>query len=72
LVSNEFGQVLTVVYFTITSLLLVLSAGGNRAGYIGNIGLGLFLLVADMLKHGSEGLFRPMAKWVVFAKPGDL
>jgi hypothetical protein len=55
--SNEFSQVLTVIYFIVTSLLLVLSARGNKAGYIGNIGLGLFLLLADMLKHGSEGLF---------------
>jgi hypothetical protein len=55
--SNEFGQLLAVAYFIITSVLLVLAARGNRAGYIGNLGLGLFLLVADMLKHGSEGLF---------------
>ena len=55
--SNEFGQFLAVVYFIVTSMLLVLAARGSRAGYIGNLGLGLFLLVADMLKHGSEGLF---------------
>lgn len=68
LVSNEFGQVLTVVYFTITSLLLVLSARGNRAGYIGNIGLGLFLLVADMLKHSSEGLFSGLWRSGLFSQ----
>jgi hypothetical protein len=55
--SNEFSQVLAVIYFMITSLLLVLAARGNKAGYIGNMVLGLFLLLADMLKHGSEGLF---------------
>ena len=55
--SNEFSQVLAVVYFIITSLLLVLAARANKIGYIGNMGLGLFLLLADMLKHGSEGLF---------------
>jgi hypothetical protein len=55
--SNEFSQVLTVVYFIITSLLLVLAARGNKAGYMGNLVLGLFLLVSDMLKHGTEGLF---------------
>ena len=66
--SNEFGQVLTVVYFTITSLLLVLSARGNKAGYIGNMGLGLFLLVADMLKHGSEGLFSGLWRSGLFSR----
>jgi hypothetical protein len=55
--SNQFSQVLAVVYFIITSLLLVLAARGSKAGYIGNLVLGLFLLLADMLKHGSEGLF---------------
>ena len=55
--SNGFSQVLAVVYFIITSLLLVLAARGSKAGYIGNLGLGLFLLLADVLKHGSEGLF---------------
>jgi hypothetical protein len=55
--SNEFSQVLAVIYFIITSLLLVLAARGNKAGYIGNMGLGFFLLLANMLKHGSEGLF---------------
>ena len=55
--SNEFSQVLAVFYFIITSLLLVLAARGSQAGYIGNLGLGLFLLAADMVKHGSEGLF---------------
>ena len=55
--SNQFSQVLAVIYFIITSLLLVLAARGSKAGYIGNLGLGLFLLLADMLKHGSEGLF---------------
>ena len=33
------------------------SRTGKQAGYIGNMGLGLFLLMADMLKHGREGLF---------------
>ena len=56
--SNEFGQVLAVGYFIITSWLMVQAARGRKAGYIGNLGLGLFLLVADLLKHGSEGLFR--------------
>jgi len=55
--SNEFSQILAVAYFSITSLLLVLAARGSKAGYIGNLCLGLFLLLADMLKHGSEGLF---------------
>ena len=55
--SNEVSQVLAVIYFIITSLLLVLATRGSKAGYIGNMGLGLFLLLADMLKHGSEGLF---------------
>ncbi len=53
----EVGQVLAVIYFVITSVLLVLAARGKKAGYIGNLCLGLFLLLADMLKHGSEGLF---------------
>ena len=35
----------------------MLAARGNKAGYVRNLGLGLFLLVADTLKHGSEGLF---------------
>jgi hypothetical protein len=55
--SNEVSQVLAVFYFIVTSLLLVLAARGSKAGYIGNLVLGLFLLLADMLKHGSEGLF---------------
>ena len=55
--TNEFSQVLAVGYFIITSLLIVQAARGRKAGYIGNLGLGLFLLTADMLKHGSEGLF---------------
>jgi hypothetical protein len=55
--SSESSQVLAVMYFSITSLLLVLAARGSKAGYIGNLGLGVFLLLADMLKHGSEGLF---------------
>lgn len=55
--SNQFGQALAVLYFIITSLLLVLAARGVKAGYIGNLGLGVFLLLADMLKHGTEGLF---------------
>jgi hypothetical protein len=53
----EVGQVLAVIYFVITSVLLVLAARGKKAGYIGNLCLGLFLLLADMLKHGTEGLF---------------
>jgi hypothetical protein len=56
-ISNEFSQVLAVAYFSITGVLLVLAARGSKAGYIGNLSLGLFLLIADMLKHGSEGLF---------------
>jgi len=55
--SNQVSQVLAVVYFVLTSVLLVLAARGNKAGYIGNLGLGLFLLLADLLKHGQEGLF---------------
>jgi len=55
--SNEFGQILAVAYFLTTSLLLVLAARGSKVGSIGDFGLGLFLLAADMLKHGSEGLF---------------
>ena len=55
--SNGFSQVLAVLYFIITSLLLVLAARGSKTGYIGNLGLGLFLLLANILKHGSEGLF---------------
>jgi len=55
--SNEAGQVLAVVYFIITSMLLVLAAWGTKAGYIGNMVLGLFLFLANMLKHGSDGLF---------------
>ena len=54
--SNEFSQVLAVVYFILTSLLIVLAARGSQTGYLGNLGLGLFLLTADLLKHGSEGL----------------
>jgi hypothetical protein len=52
-----FSQGLAVIYFIITSLLLVLAARGSKAGYIGNMGLGLFLLLADLLEHGREGLF---------------
>ena len=55
--SNAVSQVLAVIYFIITSLLLVLAARGAKAGYIGNLGLGLFLLLANLLKHGTEGLF---------------
>jgi hypothetical protein len=55
--SNQFSQGLAVVYFIITSSFLVLAARGSRAGYLGNLALGLFLLLADLLKHGSEGLF---------------
>ncbi len=55
--SNELGQALAAVYFIITGLLLVLAARGSKVGYIGNMGFGLFLLLADTLKHGSEGLF---------------
>jgi hypothetical protein len=55
--SNKFSQVLAVLYFIITSLLLVLASRGSKAGYFGNLGLGLFLLLVNILKHGSEGLF---------------
>ncbi len=52
-----FSQGLAVIYFIITSLLLVLAARGSKAGYIGNMGLGLFLFLADLFEHGREGLF---------------
>jgi hypothetical protein len=55
--SNAAGQVLTVVYFVITSILLVLAARASKAGYLANMGLGIFLIVADIAKHASEGLF---------------
>ncbi|HEX2997150.1 MAG TPA: hypothetical protein VHP14_20175 [Anaerolineales bacterium] len=55
--SNELSQAVAVVYFIATGLLLVLASRGSKAGYIGNMGFGLFLLLADSLKHGSEGLF---------------
>ena len=55
--SNVARQVLTVVYSLITSILLVLAARASKAGYLGNMGLGLFLIVADIAKHASEGLF---------------
>jgi hypothetical protein len=55
--SNELGQALAVVYFGITSLLLVLAARGNKIGYAGNLGLGPFLIAADITKHGQEGMF---------------
>lgn len=55
--SNQVGQVLAVAYFGLTSLLLVLAARQSRVGYAGNLALGVFLLLADMLKHGQEGLF---------------
>jgi hypothetical protein len=55
--SEPVTQVLAVVYFVITSWLLVLAVRGEKAGYIGNMILGLFLLTADMLKHGMEGMF---------------
>ena len=55
--SNATAQVLALVYFGLTSVLLALAARGSRAGYVGNMVLGLFLLLADMLKHGREGLF---------------
>jgi hypothetical protein len=55
--SNELGQALAVVYFGLTSLLLALAARGNRIGYAGNLGMGLFLIAADITKHGQEGLF---------------
>jgi hypothetical protein len=55
--SNQVAQVLAVVYFVITSWLLVLAVLGQKAGYIGNMILGLFLLTADMSKHGMEGMF---------------
>jgi len=55
--SNAAGQVLTVLYFVITSILLVLAARGSKVGYLGNVGLGIFLIAADIAKHASEGLF---------------
>lgn len=55
--SNELGQVLAAIYFVTTGLLLVLTARGSKAGYIGNMGFGLFVLLVDALKHGGEGLF---------------
>jgi len=55
--SNEFGQALAVAYFTLTSWLIVLAARENKAGYIGNMGLGLFLIAADITKHSMEGMF---------------
>ena len=55
--SNPVTQVLALLYFLITSWLLVLAVRGQKAGYIGNMVLGLFLLTADMLKHGMEGMF---------------
>ena len=55
--SNAAGQVLTVLYFVITSILLVLAARGSKVGYLGNVGLGIFLIAADITKHASEGLF---------------
>jgi hypothetical protein len=55
--SNAAGQVLTVLYFVITSILLVLAARGSKVGYLGNLGLGIFLIVADIAKHAPEGLF---------------
>ena len=56
-ISDQLGQALAVLYFGITSLLLALAARGNRIGYAGNLGLGLFLLAADITKHGQEGMF---------------
>jgi len=55
--SNPVTQVLALLYFLITSWLLVLAVRGQKAGYIGNMILGLFLLAADMTKHGMEGMF---------------
>jgi hypothetical protein len=56
-ISDQLGQALAVVYFGITSLLLALAARGSRIGYAGNLGLGLFLIAADITKHGQEGMF---------------
>ena len=56
-ISDQLGQALAVLYFGITSLLLALAARGNRIGYAGNLGLGLFLIAADITKHGQEGMF---------------
>lgn len=66
--SNQFSQVLAVIYFIITSVLLVLAARGSRAGYIGNLVLGAFLLLADMLKHGTEGLFSGVWRSGLFSR----
>ena len=55
--SNATGQILTVIYFIITSILLVLAARASQSGYLGNLGLGIFLIVAEIAKHGPEGLF---------------
>ena len=55
--SNELGQALALLYFGLTSLLLALAARGNKIGYAGNLGLGLFLIAADVTKHGQEGMF---------------
>ena len=55
--SNPVTQVPALLYFLITSWLLVLAVRGQKAGYISNMILGLFLLAADMTKHGMEGMF---------------
>ncbi len=55
--SNSVGQMLAVVYFIVTSVLLVLAARDQPAGYAGNLGLGAFLALAVFLKHSGEGLF---------------
>jgi hypothetical protein len=55
--SNAAGQILTVLYFVITSTLLVLAARASQAGYLGNLILGIILIVADITKHAPEGLF---------------
>jgi len=52
--SNQVCQVLAVVYFGLTSVLLVLAARGIKAGYVGNLGLGLFLLLADLLNTARK------------------
>jgi hypothetical protein len=66
--SNEIGQALAVVYFSLTSWLIVLAARQKKAGYIGNMGLGLFLIVADITKHGREGLFAGPWRTGIFSR----
>lgn len=55
--SNQVAQVLALLYFALTGWLLVQAVKGSQVGVIGNLILGLFLLLAAPLKHGAEGLF---------------